>query len=547
MPLCILGGLMFSQTTTHAITQKYKHHFDIIGPILELPEAGVPSIETLKQLIEAALSNYNIHIRSEHETTTRAEISWDLYELKALENLGGWSVAEMTCAIHIYKIDDMYVIGAHRLHGDRGRFSTFLEDFKFNLTGEKFYGNRIRSFLPPRPLPMTTVSTQDYLEGYRPTLVHMQQPNFKHQFEFMPLIASLAESFVKMRNKAAPEDYTAVDAMADETIAIVLNFIAEDLAQVDATGEHLISNMERQEIASLTRMAVQCIYALSQSSYYFDKLKTTPNLVHHLTALANYRPTHPEEQYIYAEMHRTCHEMLHKLDKYKASLEFIFPKKTEPKTLPRGLNMRYVPGDGHCLYHAVRIHLPNNPSVENLRTLVADYVTAHREDYEGSIAGSFDAYVAGIRTNAWGDHIEIDALMHIYQRPIFIFHENGDPVTRPQEQEAFPGEPIPVLFDDVNHYNAVVLTTNLPFNLQQAVRTTATSLIPKIPTALSHLIATFLSTSDLEHFLGGAKRAKVLFERKEPLITLSMFSSASTAEDKKNDSSVYNPAICHPD
>ena len=524
--------------TARALEQKYQYNFNIYKPIIEFQEGEFTSFEDIQAQIDSALQPYNTVIVTSPQNTELMDIQWNLYELKAIEDERGWSLAQLECLIKLQKVGEMYVISAHRFNGDTSRFAAFLHEFQFHLTGE--IRPQLRRLVAP-PIP-SFLKSQDlsWLNSYKIKVKTAKDSDIAGRLFALPILISFAGELFALRNKNTTDTRVAIDEIIDEMLALICDVTAEELKindsidKVDGAIDEIFANPRgMSEIAVLARMAVQLLYVLSYDAYYLDRLLSDRSLMQQIELLANYQPARLVERYLYAEMNQAPQKVLHKLATYKDNLPYFFSKKVNKPMLPRNLSMQYVPGDGDCLYHAVRMHLHGNPSVATLRTQVADYVAAHRTDYENHITGTFDAYVAGIRTNAWADHVEIDALMHLYQRPIFIFHENGGPVTQPEALEAFPGEPIPVLFDDVNHYNGVVLNTDR-FNLQQAVQSAPESIIPQLPEDLCFLIATFLTISDLELFLGGAKQVKVLVERKEAS-QLTMFAPPGAAAEAAED------------
>jgi ankyrin repeat protein len=118
-----------------------------------------------------------------------------------------------------------------------------------------------------------------------------------------------------------------------------------------------------------------------------------------------------------------------------------------------------VPGDGHCLYHAVALYLGTDQSA--LRQEVAQYIAAHRAEFAELIQGlnsdrSLDDFIRDIKNGVeWADHIEITVLMRITQRPIVVIGPNGEIRNRDVFQSQ-TGSPIFVSYNGVDHYNALI-------------------------------------------------------------------------------------------
>ena len=119
-----------------------------------------------------------------------------------------------------------------------------------------------------------------------------------------------------------------------------------------------------------------------------------------------------------------------------------------------GLSRQAVLGDGDCLYHAIALHTDRTAS--DLRLAAADYIEAgHLNEFLPQAHTQY-SYAAAVREGQWGDHLEITALMHILGRPIVVLHENGTRPTMPAQMGNFPGEPIFISYNGINHYTGLV-------------------------------------------------------------------------------------------
>lgn len=118
-----------------------------------------------------------------------------------------------------------------------------------------------------------------------------------------------------------------------------------------------------------------------------------------------------------------------------------------------GLSRQEVPGDGDCLYHAIALH--SDRTAHDLRFAVADYIEAgHLNDYL-VLGHTQQSYAALVRAGAWGDHVEITALMRILGRPVVVLHDDGSLPTMPERMNDFPGAPIFISYNGVNHYTGL--------------------------------------------------------------------------------------------
>ena len=118
-----------------------------------------------------------------------------------------------------------------------------------------------------------------------------------------------------------------------------------------------------------------------------------------------------------------------------------------------GLSREEVPGDGDCLYHALALH--TDTTAADLRLAAADYIEAgHLNDYLAQ-GHTPQRYAALVRAGGWGDQVEITALMRILGRPIVVLHEDGTPPTMPEHRADFPGAPIFISYNGVDHYTGL--------------------------------------------------------------------------------------------
>jgi hypothetical protein len=126
-------------------------------------------------------------------------------------------------------------------------------------------------------------------------------------------------------------------------------------------------------------------------------------------------------------------------------------------SMPDGLERQKVPGDGHCLYHAVGLHLGQDQ--QTLRSLVADYLSANRNRFQGfTSVENYDGYIQRIRDGQeWAGHLEIEVLMCLLNRPIVIIDQAGV-IRIPREVLERAGDPIFVYYNGYTHYDALTVT-----------------------------------------------------------------------------------------
>jgi U-box domain/OTU-like cysteine protease len=109
----------------------------------------------------------------------------------------------------------------------------------------------------------------------------------------------------------------------------------------------------------------------------------------------------------------------------------------------QGLQYQEVPGDGHCLFHAIGLYLGEDANF--LRRIVSAHMEENFDEYKIYRQGddeTFRNYIKAIRNGAeWGDHIEIEIIQRITDRPVVIIHPDGNP-TIPNNLDTYQGHPI---------------------------------------------------------------------------------------------------------
>lgn len=153
--------------------------------------------------------------------------------------------------------------------------------------------------------------------------------------------------------------------------------------------------------------------------------------------------------------------IIHSIEKLTIGTKNPEKDKTELVLHPslQGLKYQQIPGDGHCLFHAVGLHV--GQTAESLRQAVAAHLEDNFNQYEPHYASSnnrdFRQHIEDIRTsNEWGDHLEIQAIQCITNRPIIIIRTSENP-TIPDDLNEYTLSPIFVYYNGQSHYDAFIL------------------------------------------------------------------------------------------
>ncbi len=123
-----------------------------------------------------------------------------------------------------------------------------------------------------------------------------------------------------------------------------------------------------------------------------------------------------------------------------------------------GLIYQSIPGDGHCLFHAVGLYLGETQAW--LRRIVAAHIEHNLDDFRDFLARpdgkTVTDYIEDVRKGKeWASHVEIEVLMRLLDRPIMVVNPEGS-LVNDQDAHRFTGEPIFVYYTD-NHYDSLIL------------------------------------------------------------------------------------------
>jgi OTU domain-containing protein 6 len=98
-----------------------------------------------------------------------------------------------------------------------------------------------------------------------------------------------------------------------------------------------------------------------------------------------------------------------------------------------GLTEIPIRPDGHCLFAAIATSLPTSavesgsiPGYQNVRSVAADFIATHPDDFSAFLEEPIDAYTRKIRDTAeWGGAVELQALSRALGRSINVLQSDG--------------------------------------------------------------------------------------------------------------------------
>ena len=130
----------------------------------------------------------------------------------------------------------------------------------------------------------------------------------------------------------------------------------------------------------------------------------------------------------------------------------------EEQLTRRGLELRSIASDGNCLFASL-VDQSENLTVRQLRERVADYLRAHRNEYEPFVETDYETYCDKLaKENTWGGQMELQACATILNRPIEVIQGNRkEPIII--DAPSSPTSPIVItyhryLYTNGEHYNS---------------------------------------------------------------------------------------------
>ncbi|XP_017358269.1 OTU domain-containing protein 6A [Cebus imitator] len=164
----------------------------------------------------------------------------------------------------------------------------------------------------------------------------------------------------------------------------------------------------------------------------------------------------------------------HQGSNFQAEMEHLagFRHEEEEKVAAilgaRGLEMKQIPADGHCMYRAIQDQLVFSTSVEMLRSRAASYMQQHVDEFlpffgnsETGDSFGYDDFMSYcdniVHTTVWGGQLELRALSHVLKTPIEVIQADSPTLVIGEE---YTKKPIILVYLHYactlgEHYNSV--------------------------------------------------------------------------------------------
>ncbi|VEL18992.1 unnamed protein product [Protopolystoma xenopodis] len=130
----------------------------------------------------------------------------------------------------------------------------------------------------------------------------------------------------------------------------------------------------------------------------------------------------------------------------------------------KGWKIVHVGSDGACLFRSVAHQIFGDEEKHHIiRTQVLDYMTKNEEHFSQYITEDFSRYIERKKNlHCHGNHVEIQAIAELYNRPVEIYHSTAEPINVFQAE--YSNEPpIRLSYHGRVHYNSVVDPFNPSF------------------------------------------------------------------------------------
>ncbi|XP_031630352.1 OVARIAN TUMOR DOMAIN-containing deubiquitinating enzyme 6 isoform X2 [Contarinia nasturtii] len=125
----------------------------------------------------------------------------------------------------------------------------------------------------------------------------------------------------------------------------------------------------------------------------------------------------------------------------------------------RGFVIEEIVEDGACLFRSISLQIYGDQGMhEIIRQQTMDYIYQNREYFMQFVTEDIDSYVSRKRNNhVHGNHIEIQAISEIFNRPVEIYAYHTEPVNIFGLEQIKEGvEPLRLLYQRGSHYNAIL-------------------------------------------------------------------------------------------
>jgi OTU domain-containing protein 5 len=123
----------------------------------------------------------------------------------------------------------------------------------------------------------------------------------------------------------------------------------------------------------------------------------------------------------------------------------------------KGLKIVPMGKDGNCMFRAVAHQLYGDQEMyDTIRKNCVAYMEKERDHFSQFVTEDFTEYLKRKRIDTvFGNHLELQAIAEIFNRPILIYTDNDEPLNLFQEEYRTDNPPMRLSYHCGNHYNSV--------------------------------------------------------------------------------------------
>uniref|UniRef100_W8BX61 ubiquitinyl hydrolase 1 n=1 Tax=Ceratitis capitata TaxID=7213 RepID=W8BX61_CERCA len=125
----------------------------------------------------------------------------------------------------------------------------------------------------------------------------------------------------------------------------------------------------------------------------------------------------------------------------------------------RGYELRSVEEDGACLFRSISLQIYGDEDMHDVvRQHVMDYICKNREYFSQFVTEDINSYIKRKRRkDSHGNHIEIQAMSEIYNRPVEVYCYKSTPINIFNSEQLNKGyAPLRLSYQRGSHYNAII-------------------------------------------------------------------------------------------
>jgi len=141
----------------------------------------------------------------------------------------------------------------------------------------------------------------------------------------------------------------------------------------------------------------------------------------------------------------------------KLLLKYVDAEVLAKRLARKGLKISAMAKDGNCMFRAVAHQLYGDQEMyDTIRKNCVVYMEKERDHFSQFVTEDFTDYLKRKRLDTvFGNHLELQAIAEIFNRPILIYVDDAEPLNLFQEEYKTDNPPIRLSYHFGNHYNSI--------------------------------------------------------------------------------------------